>query len=306
MLSALTPIQAYKPTSTAGFEIGIAVELVNNSTIFPTATVTIIPCLRRVDKTEYRHQHIWNSHFSVDHVHKISYLGKTLPDNNTKPSVNGEGGITMERNVWYQWGPSYSFTMNNDGKLHYAGVYLHCESAIPRYCPDLSTYLECNFRLPLYRNEVIPSDPVDVRATFDEDTRVLRYTWNTVGVKNNVMLLRNFFDEEDTVVYSGYFPNPVKVGSTELSDAQMLEGLIVDTIPDDVAKITFEVINVSSTGKLASSGIITVNVPTNDKVWVKVNGVWKKAVPWVKVNGVWKKVPKVYVRVNGVWKRTKM
>jgi hypothetical protein len=36
---------------------------------------------------------------------------------------------------------------------------------------------------------------------------------------------------------------------------------------------------------------------------VRVNGVWKNAIPYVKVKGVWKQaVP--YVRVKGVWKQT--
>lgn len=36
---------------------------------------------------------------------------------------------------------------------------------------------------------------------------------------------------------------------------------------------------------------------------VKLNGVWKEAVPYVKVNGVWK-IAQPHVKVNGVWKKT--
>lgn len=36
-------------------------------------------------------------------------------------------------------------------------------------------------------------------------------------------------------------------------------------------------------------------------VKVRVNGVWKDAIPYVRVNGTWKEaVP--YIRVNGTWK----
>ena len=35
---------------------------------------------------------------------------------------------------------------------------------------------------------------------------------------------------------------------------------------------------------------------------VKVNGVWKEAVPYIKVNGQWKSIVP-YIKVNGVWKK---
>lgn len=37
------------------------------------------------------------------------------------------------------------------------------------------------------------------------------------------------------------------------------------------------------------------------KVWIKVAGIWKEAIPWIRVNGVWKTaVP--YIKVNDIWK----
>lgn len=38
-------------------------------------------------------------------------------------------------------------------------------------------------------------------------------------------------------------------------------------------------------------------------VYVRVNEIWKKAIPYVKVNGTWKKAI-AYVKVNGIWKST--
>lgn len=37
--------------------------------------------------------------------------------------------------------------------------------------------------------------------------------------------------------------------------------------------------------------------------WVRVAGVWKKAIAWVRVAGVWKKA-QPWVRVSGTWKKT--
>lgn len=37
-----------------------------------------------------------------------------------------------------------------------------------------------------------------------------------------------------------------------------------------------------------------------NKVWIKVNGIWKECITWVKINGVWKKAtPKIK---NTIWK----
>lgn len=46
-----------------------------------------------------------------------------------------------------------------------------------------------------------------------------------------------------------------------------------------------------------------IKVVTPNAVHVRVNGVWKYAIPWVKVAGVWKKAAP-YVKVNGVWKKS--
>lgn len=41
------------------------------------------------------------------------------------------------------------------------------------------------------------------------------------------------------------------------------------------------------------------------KIWIKVNGTWKKGDLWIKVNGTWKKAKKVYTKINGVWTQAK-
>lgn len=44
-----------------------------------------------------------------------------------------------------------------------------------------------------------------------------------------------------------------------------------------------------------------VEFTTKGVARIKINGIWKQAIPWVKVNGVWKQaIP--FVKVNGTWK----
>jgi hypothetical protein len=47
----------------------------------------------------------------------------------------------------------------------------------------------------------------------------------------------------------------------------------------------------------------TISADTLPPIWVKIAGVWKKAIPYVKVAGVWKAAV-AYVKVADVWKIT--
>lgn len=54
-------------------------------------------------------------------------------------------------------------------------------------------------------------------------------------------------------------------------------------------------------GNLVGEDTKQLNVRTNPGVHLRVNGVWKEAIPYVRINGVWKEaVP--YIRVNNSWK----
>jgi hypothetical protein len=43
------------------------------------------------------------------------------------------------------------------------------------------------------------------------------------------------------------------------------------------------------------------NLQWDNKLWIKVNGVWKECVAWIKVNGVWKKATPKIKNIN--WKQ---
>ena len=55
----------------------------------------------------------------------------------------------------------------------------------------------------------------------------------------------------------------------------------------------------SKASNIVNAGFFNSNSWLN-KIWVKVNGVWKQAVAWVKINGVWKiATPKIK---DTIWK----
>lgn len=45
----------------------------------------------------------------------------------------------------------------------------------------------------------------------------------------------------------------------------------------------------------------TIN--TGGKIWVNVNGTWKKGTAWVNVNGTWKQSTGAWVNASGTWKK---
>jgi hypothetical protein len=64
-------------------------------------------------------------------------------------------------------------------------------------------------------------------------------------------------------------------------------------------KYYFKSIVRNEPGWSAYSAIVSATMVAG--AWVKVNGVWKRAVPYVRVNGVWK-IARPWTRIAGVWK----
>ena len=42
---------------------------------------------------------------------------------------------------------------------------------------------------------------------------------------------------------------------------------------------------------------------TPSRTYIKINGVWVKAVPWINEAGIWKKGV-LWIKVGGVWKKS--
>lgn len=66
-------------------------------------------------------------------------------------------------------------------------------------------------------------------------------------------------------------------------------------------EFTFNLITKNGDTQVGTSAKTAVG-SANGTTKIKVNGVWKNAIPCVKVNGVWKKAV-AFTKVNGVWKR---
>lgn len=64
---------------------------------------------------------------------------------------------------------------------------------------------------------------------------------------------------------------------------------------------TFNLITKNGTTQIGTSTKTAVGT-ANGTTKIKVNGVWKNAIPCVKVDGTWKKTI-AFIKVNGVWKR---
>lgn len=46
------------------------------------------------------------------------------------------------------------------------------------------------------------------------------------------------------------------------------------------------------------------NIPRDPMLKFKVGGSWKNGKVYIKINGAWKKAKKIYVKVNGAWKES--
>lgn len=285
-----TDVKAISGTTTSVHEVGLMVTFTNKNTTHAECTAHITPCLRNISYNEVRYQHIWNVYFAIDNKPVKSYLKQTLPNITTAT-------MTMKKNQWYKWGPTYDYTFKNDGKPHNFGVYLHCTATTPRYCPAYNTYTYTG-QISTAIYTITPSTPAGLKTTFVENTRKITYSWNAPTNTSSIKLARTLYDDNDTPISA---PNVFTLKSTDKS--------YTETLADNVSRVDYTVTNISSTNHTASSGIISYNdIPTDCKVWIKLSdGKWVKAVPWVKLpDGTWKKSIKTYTKVGNVWKRTIM
>ena len=297
---ALTP-SVYKKTSSDAYEVGLLVSWKNKDVAHKTATVTITPLLRR--NSDYkRYQHKWDVLFSKDGVwqHTDNYnssaagSSKLLPNDTAATGVVSKGYLQMKKNVWYQWGSSYTMSIPNDGAKHKVGVYLRCLETVPRYCPAKDTYVEYSVNMPTYK--ITPPTPAGLTVTYNTADRKLTYKFSVADSStcSYRLLYRTLYNSEGKVVKHECFQlSPKDTNKTE-------------TIPSNVTHLQWQMVHVSPSGHTASLPIITVNLDTTSKVYIKVGSVWKKAIPWVKVNGQWKKCKSVYVKVGTNRNKTKI
>lgn len=309
-----TVYSAPEKTTSDYYEIIVKLDIQNNSSEYTHSLVTVTPYLRRVQTSATRYQHRWNVHFTVDYVYRPEasqyYTGtghNALPNDTAELGVVGNGELYMKVNQWYQWGDSHTWTIVNDGNRHYFGVRMECVDTNPKGCPK-NDYCYASVTLANYQQPTADDPapaPIGLYTTFDPLTRELNYYWDDASCEY-IKLRSNWYDINNNLIKEDWvapmffnYEKPIK-----------------ETIPDNVAKVKYEVINVSSTGNTASSGAKdatwynpntganSINLPSNNRIRVKVGNEWKKAIPWVKTASGWKMVLHTYINDNGTWKRT--
>ena len=300
-MGTVPSVDAKRVTSTSSYEVGLVVTYKNNDTSHKNTTVTITPYLKCTQAVK-RMQHHWDVLFAIDSrwqaTDKYNSTGaNALPNDTAAPGVVAAGYLQMKANVWYQWGSARSFNIANDGKTHNFGVYLRCTETVPKYCPAKDTYVTTSKTLAEYG--VIPTAATIVNTVFNEDTREVTYTWKPNANTTYVNVWYNLFDESGKQLDEGWVKQNVPTTTTYL----------VQSIPETINGVPVYsgdwcVQSYSSTGDSVVSSYGTYNASSFTKVWIKVNGVWKKAALWIKVDGVWKKCKKIYTKVNGTWERT--
>lgn len=298
---------AYKEsgTSSSVYKCRLDVDVLDNSNTTSNGKVKVrlTPRLKHTQGA-VRKQHRWHVYFKVDgvDVKTYSYTGSTLhnllPNDTAQAEVVRWGELYMNAGQWYQWGSSFDYEVPNDGQAHSFKLYMACTETIPRHCPAQGEWVEVTLQTTGYK--VIPPAPSGLKLTYNEDTRVLSYTWDDASC-SYIKLWRNLFDSDGNIIpgKSGYVA-PAGQGVKLYNVNKPFQ----EIVPEGTALVTYEMVNVSSSGHETSSGHQQLSITTDNKVLIKVGNTWKKAVPWVKVGNTWKKATKTYIKVGNTWKRT--
>lgn len=291
-------------TSSSAYKCGLEIVILDNSNAASSdkVTVRLIPKLKHTQGI-LRKQHHWHIYFQVDGgtPKTYSYAGtkhNALPNDTAQAGVVGAGELYMRAGRWYQWGNYYDVTVPNDGQKHSFKLYMCCADTVPRHCPAQNAWVTGTIQTVGYN--IIPPEPKGIKCEYDENTRTLSYTWDDAAC-DYILLYRNLFDSDGNIISgkSGYVA-PLGQNDKLYNENKPFE----EVIPEGVTLVTFEMINVSTSGHRASSGLQELSIDTDNKVLIKIGDEWKKAIPWVKVNSEWKKATKTYVKVGNDWKRT--
>lgn len=139
----------------------------------------------------------------------------------------------------------------------------------------------------------IPREPSTVRSppTYSEITPTsVRVTWgsvpdDTAPVDGYRLRYRPWVGWGDTTAWTTH--------SEELNLTRVVTGLTPGV------EYQFNVDGHNSVG-YGGQWSTTVKIPSS--LWVKVSGVWKRAIPFIKVSGVWK-AANAYIKDAGTWHR---
>lgn len=242
-----------------------------------------------------RQRHDWMYGYSLDGATEKTGSVGLKPDDTAQAGVVSAGHLQMAAGTWYNWFTLY-ISVPNNGKKHTVRAWIECKDTTPRDWQHRgSNAISISFTTPTYA--IIPKEPTGCSCTIDTDNMIAKFNWNSADC-DHVLIYRSYYDSDNVLLKNGYLSYN---NTTHLYNR---DKPISDYIPDEAVKVIYKVSNVSTTGHSTSSSNLSATIDAYTKVKIKVNGVWKKAIPWVKVNGVWKKCTKTYIKVGSSWKRT--
>ena len=242
-----------------------------------------------------RMQHTWIYGYSLDGATEQEGTVGMKPDDTAQAGVVSAGYLQMSKNTWYNWVTLY-ISVPNDGRNHTVRAWIECDTTTPRdWQKRGSNAISISFNTPTYA--IIPSKPTGCSCTIDTDNMIAKFNWDAADC-DHVLVWRSYYDSDNILLKHGF----LTYNNTQ--NLYNKDKPISDSIPDEAVKVTYEVTNVSTTWHSTASGTLLATIDAYTKVKIKVNGVWKKAIPWIKVNGVWKKCTKTYIKVGSSWKRT--
>lgn len=242
-----------------------------------------------------RQRHDWMYGYSLDGATEKTGSVGLKPDDTAQAGVVSAGHLQMAAGTWYNWFTLY-ISVPNNGKNHTVRAWIECKDTTPRDWQHRgSNAISISFTTPTYA--IIPKAPTGCSCTIDTDNMIAKFNWDSADC-DHVLIYRSYYDSDNVLLKNGYLSYN---NTTHLYNR---DKPIPDYIPDEAVRVTYVVTNVSTTGHSTSSSNLSATIDAYTKVKIKVNGVWKKAIPWIKVNGVWKKCTKTYIKVGSSWKRT--
>lgn len=283
-------------TSTDTFKMGFTYTVEQFSSDYEYSYVTITPYLCNT-KGVVRYQHQWTVEFHITDaevgVQSLNYngpgAGNFLPNRFANADVERLGYMTMQANVWYQWGAaSPKIKVKNDGKSRFIGIKMQCPGVAPKYCPAKDTYLYTPTAVAFPQYAVQPDPHINLKGVYNPDTRKITYSWDNPSIIKTIYkyLYRAFYDTDKNLISDGH----IKLSNTATP--------YTETIPDYAASVKWQMTNVSETLHELDSAEYTVITDSETKVWIRPTpeAALVKAIPWVKTPDGWKKATKSYVR----------
>ena len=226
--------------------------------------------------------------------------------------------VTAGYGTYYDNSISAQFTINSKN----AGVkQLKGNTAGTTYWNETSWTSESNW---IEVEKTSGTVPASTKIYDTANSSWLNHTYNLtlpaipasseLGIISNFDLERSF--NVPVTKYSNSFTDTLEIrcGSTLIKSIEgYTDGLAINFSvlellnaykalgSSNIGEFTFKLITQNGDAVIGTSTKTAVG-KANGTTKIKVNGVWKNAIPCVKVNGVWKKTV-AFTKVNGVWKR---